>query len=65
MDKYVSPNAEFIEFSNGRIDTAGSKCNCYAENWDFDEHDLDDPTSASNCKLITRDFYEVADANVL
>ena len=65
MKKYESPNAEFVEFDNSRINTAGSKCNCYAERWNYDEYDIDDPSAATGCKLESRDFEEVADAEVI
>ena len=65
MKDYNSPTVEFIEFANTRIDTAGSRCNCYAERWNYDEYDLDDPTATGTCKMETKDFYEIADAAVV
>lgn len=66
MKGYESPNAEFVKFDNSRINTAGSKCNCYAEKWDFEEYDLDNPpVPGTGCKMETRDFYEIADAAVV
>ena len=65
MKEYESPNAEFVEFDNSRINTAGSKCNCYAERWTFEEYDLDHPEQSTGCKMESRDFYEIADAAIV
>lgn len=62
MKKYESPKAEFVEFGTGRINTTSSICNCYAERWDFDEHDLNE---SGGCSLESRDFSEVGDSGVL
>ena len=65
MKEYESPNAEFVEFDNGRINTAGSKCNCYGERWNQAEYDIDNPPEGATCKFETVDFSEVADAEVI
>lgn len=56
MKEYTKPKATLVMFGNDKLDTVSSRCDCYAERWDYEE-------DFTKCKLTTGDFSEVADAN--
>lgn len=58
MKEYASPNIEFIEFGNDKLNTTESRCDCYAERWNYEED-----YTFTKCTLTSGDFSEVADAN--
>ena len=57
MKKYAKPNAEMVKFGNEKLNTASSKCDCFAARWTYNENDWD------NCDYVTGDFSEIGDAN--
>ena len=57
MKEYTKPNAELVEFGDDKLNTAASRCDCFAARWTYNEYDWD------HCELITGDFSEVGDAN--
>jgi len=68
LKQYVSPSVEFIAFGNSRLETAGSRCDCYTERWNFTKLDWDDDPSTwptDNCITETKAFIELADAEII
>lgn len=67
MKEYESPKAEFVEFGNSRINTASSICNCYAEAWNNESYDLDNPEPGVTytCTMVSSGFQEYADASIV
>lgn len=66
---YESPKAEVIKFGNNRIDTTGSRCDCYTEKWNYTKFDMVntpiDEWPDDGCTWETKNFIEVGDATIL
>lgn len=56
MKEYTSPRIDYIEFGDDRITTTASRCDCYAEHWNYEE-------DFNKCSLTSGDYSEIADAN--